>query len=174
MYGRQKDSLFILAEIQRRNNRIAKDIGFYTSAIPYTSLHPTPLECRHKEVLDLTWINILFQNHFCGCQVHIEMRLGPIKNLPQWPSMSHSAFCIVNIKMYGIFINSRCFVSRRFQCNCTLLLVILAIQFTVSSNPYLQEYLPYRIHGFPHPKVWVMRFSRLVDLEVLSYARFPL
>ena len=75
----QKDKL--------RNNQIAKDIGFYTSVIPYTSPHPTPLECQHKEVLDLTWINVLFQNHFCSCQIHIKMQLGPIKNLLQWPSM---------------------------------------------------------------------------------------
>jgi hypothetical protein len=47
---------------RERNNRIAKDIGFYSS-----------IECWHKEVLDLTWIDILFQNHFCGCQVRIEM-----------------------------------------------------------------------------------------------------
>ncbi len=71
----------------KRNNRIAKDAGFYTSVIPYTSPHPTPLECRHEEVLDLTWIDVLFQNHFCSCQVRIKMRLGPIKNLLQWPSM---------------------------------------------------------------------------------------
>jgi hypothetical protein len=51
-----------------------KDTGLYTIVIPSTSLYPTPLK---QGVLELSWVNVLFQHHFSCCQVHIEMHLGP-------------------------------------------------------------------------------------------------
>jgi hypothetical protein len=42
------------------DNRIAKDIGFYTIVLPYTSSPPTLHKCQCKGILDLAWVDVLF------------------------------------------------------------------------------------------------------------------
>jgi hypothetical protein len=62
---------------QREITKFLIGIVLYTNVITYTSLLPTPLECRYEVLLDSSWVNVLFQNYFGHCQVCIKMCLGP-------------------------------------------------------------------------------------------------
>ncbi len=120
-----------------------KDTGFYTIVLPSTSSHPTPLKCRYEGYSNYPG------STFCSKITSAVAKYASRCTLVQVKICLRGLTC--KIALSGCFVNLRYFSSSCFQGYCSLLVIVLAVQFAISFSPYCQKVIPNCVNGFHHP-----------------------